>query len=152
VALEAALVVAKTSRGAAGLWDNGTREIAVPTVLVWDEVVAVGGMTPNYVEPVISKTLALARHLHLAVIWHTQRPQMVHPTCWDLTTNIYLMRIVPRWRAPLEMAGIPRAMLDKAVRLKKHSFLTWGPDDEETDDDESDEPEPENSQLDLKIK
>jgi len=95
-----------------------------PTLLVLDEIVAVGNMSPSYLDPAVQEAYAMRRHVHLGWIFCSQRPQQAHPSVWELSTELVIFRVPTRRQLDrLEDLGVPAATLDAIPNLPKHRHV-----------------------------
>lgn len=89
-----------------------------PTLVVLDEIVTVGNMSPSYLDPTVAEGYALRRHKHLGWLFCSQRQQQVHPTIRELATELVVFRATTdRQIASLEELGVPPATLDQVRAL-----------------------------------
>lgn len=114
----AALVVAAAAVKA------GRRGRAVPTLVLLDEVCAVGNMSPSYLDPVLAEAYALRRHRHIGWVFCSQRPQQAHPQIWELATEVVMFRVPSRKQLDrLEDMGIPAATLARVPALRRYEYV-----------------------------
>lgn len=96
----------------------------IPTLIVLDEIVTVGNMSPSYMDPIMQEAYALRRHRHVGFVFCSQRPQQAHPTVWELSTEIVMFRI-PTKRQIDRFAdlGVPEATLTQVPNLPKYAHI-----------------------------
>lgn len=117
-AIKCGLQVAEMARAVGG------KQGPVPTLILLDEIVTVGNMSPSYMDPVMQEAYALRRHRHVGFVFCSQRPQQAHPTVWELSTEIVMFRI-PTKRQIDRFAdlGVPEATLSQVPNLAKYAHI-----------------------------
>jgi hypothetical protein len=96
----------------------------IPTLVLLDEIVTVGNMSPSFMDPVMQEAYALRRHRHIGFVFCSQRPQQAHPTIWELSTEIVMFRI-PTKRQIDRFAdlGVPESTLAQVPNLAKYAHI-----------------------------
>jgi hypothetical protein len=118
-----ALSVAKASLDAHG----GKR--GIPVLLLFDEAVAVPGVSPHKLDPAISDLILRRRWHHVGIGYTTQSPKRCHYSLFDNATELYLFRMRSRRDlAALDEGGVPDEVRALLPRLPDHAFLTYYPD------------------------
>lgn len=113
--IECALRVAEVARNA---------KDPIPTLVLLDEIVTVGNMSPSFMDPRVSEAYALRRHRHIGFVFCSQRPQQAHPTIWELSTEIVMFRIPTRRQIDkFADLGVPAATLEQIPNLPKYAHL-----------------------------
>lgn len=85
-----------------------SRPNPVPTLVVIDEIVACGNMSPSYLDELMREAYALRRSRHIGFVFCSQRPQQAHPTIWELATELVCFRCAtPKQLATLAEYGVP---------------------------------------------
>lgn len=96
----------------------------IPTLVLLDEVVTVGNMSPSFMDPMMQEAYALRRHRHIGFVFCSQRPQQAHPTIWELATEIVMFRIPTRRQIDrFADLGVPAATLEQIPNLPKYAHL-----------------------------
>ncbi len=95
-----------------------------PTLVLLDEIVTVGNMSPSFMDPRVSEAYALRRHRHIGFVFCSQRPQQAHPAIWELSTELVMFRIPTRRQIDkFADLGVPASTLDQIPNLPKYAHL-----------------------------
>lgn len=87
----------------------------VPTLIVIDEIVACGNMSPSHLDDLMREAYALRRSKHVGFVFCSQRPQQAHPTIWELATELVCFRVAtPKQLAVLSEYAVP---VDRVAKL-----------------------------------
>lgn len=101
-----------------------TQKDPIPTLVLLDEIVAVGNMSPSYLDPVMQEAYAMRRHRHIGFVFCSQRTQQAHPSIWELATEIVMFRVPTRRQLDrFADLGVPPATLDKVPNLQKFAHI-----------------------------
>lgn len=91
-----------------------SRPNPVPTIVMLDEVVTVGNMSPSHLDPIMAEAYALRRSKHIGFIFCSQRPQQAHPTVWELSTELVIFRVsTPKQLRVLAEYNVPVAEIER---------------------------------------
>lgn len=126
--LDMALAVARSAQTAAG----GKRATScTPVLFVEDEVVSFEGASANYLDKKFQKAYLMRRHLEhqggqIGFIIGAQRPQIMHPTIYELCTELVIWRPeAERSIKAFEAAQVPDDVLAKVLQLRDHEYLVY---------------------------
>lgn len=133
--------IAKASLAANG----GTK--GPPVVVYIDEVVMAVDMEPRKLSPEVKKALTQRRHDHVGYLLTTQQPNMVHPLCLVLSTEVYLFRCPGAYAAQrFKEATVPEEIIAEVQTLPDYEYIQYKigrpytsvPEDEKQDPIEGD--------------